>query len=109
VECIGGTGANHCDHGLDAAERPELVALIKENGVGMRLCLWAYVRHHTEEDLFKHIRTLFDAGIKVNISSDSPAYVESNWITQNLLLIRMKCGFTDEEIAQVARDSVEMC
>jgi adenosine deaminase len=44
----------------------------------MILCLWAYVRHHTEVDLFKHIRTLFNAGIKVNISSDSLAYMESN-------------------------------
>jgi hypothetical protein len=26
-----------------------------------------------------------------------------------LLLIRMKCGFTDEEIARVERDSIEMC
>lgn len=109
VECIGGTGADRCDHGLDAAERPELVALIKAKGMGMTLCPWAYVRHHKEEDLFKHIRTLFVAGIKVNISSDSPAYVENNWITQNLLLIRLKCGFTNEEIVRVESDSVEMC
>jgi hypothetical protein len=56
------------------------------------------VKHHTEEDLFEHIRTLFDARIKI----------ESNWITQNLLLIRMKCASTDEEIAVVERDLVEM-
>lgn len=109
AECIGGSGADRCDHGLDAAERPELVELIKEKRMGMTLCPWAYVRHHEEEDLFRHVRTLFDAGIKVNISSDSPAYVESNWITQNLLLLRMKCRFTNEEIARVEKDSVEMC
>jgi adenosine deaminase len=109
AESVGGTGADRLDHGLDAAEKPKLVTLIKEKGMGVTLCPWAYVRHHKEEDLFAHVRTLFDAGIKVNISSDSPAYVESNWITQNLALLRMKAQFTDEEIAKVEKDSVEMC
>lgn len=109
AEVIGGTGADRLDHGLDAAERPELVALIKEKGLGVTLCPWAYVRHHKEEDLFAHFRTIFDAGIKVNVSSDSPAYVESNWISQNLALLRMKAQFTDEEIARVEKDSVDMC
>jgi adenosine deaminase len=109
VECVGGTGADRLDHGLDAAERPELVALIKEKGMGVTLCPWAYVRHHKKEDLFAHVRTLFDAGIKVNVSSDSPAYVESNWITQNLALLRLKADFTDEEIARVERNSIDMC
>jgi adenosine deaminase len=109
AESVGGTGADRCDHGLDAAERPDLVALIKQKGLGMTLCPWAYVRHHTEADLFQHIRTLFDADIKINISSDSPVYVEGNWITHNLLLLRFKCKFTDNEIAKVERNSVEVC
>ena len=109
AESVGGTGAERLDHGLDAAERPELIALLKSKGIGITLCPWAYVRHHFEHDLFRHIRTLFDAGIKITISSDSPAYVESNWVTDNLLLLRLKCNFTDEEIAQVERNAVEVC
>ncbi|OBT92002.1 hypothetical protein VE01_09956 [Pseudogymnoascus verrucosus] len=109
AESVGGTGAERCDHGLDAAESPELVSLIKHKDLGVTLCPWAYVRHHTEVDLFKHIRTLFDAGIKVNISSDSPAYMESNWVTQNLLLVRLKCKFTNDEIAKVEKNGVEIC
>jgi adenosine deaminase len=109
AESMGDTGADRCDHGLDAAERPELVSLIREKGTGMTICPWAYVRHHQEKDLFKHVRALFDAGIRVNISSDSPAYVESNWITHNLLLLKMKGGFTDHEIAEIERSSVRMC
>ncbi|EHK99084.1 putative Uncharacterized deaminase [Glarea lozoyensis 74030] len=59
AECVGGSGADRLDHGLDAAERPELASLIKEKG--------------------------------------------------NLKLLRLKAGFTDEEIEKVELDSVEMC
>jgi adenosine deaminase len=87
----------------------ELIGLLVERGIGVTLCPWAYVRHHFEQDLFGHIRTLFDAGVKITISSDSPAYVESNWVTDNLQLLRLKCSFTDDEISQVERNAVEVC
>ncbi|KAH8594818.1 hypothetical protein B0O99DRAFT_623727 [Bisporella sp. PMI_857] len=109
AESVAKTGADRIDHGLDAAELPELVNLIKKREIGMTLCPWAYVRHHTEPNLFSHIRTLFNAGIKINISSDGPALMEGNWVIHNLLLTRQKCGFTNGEIAKVERDSVEMC
>jgi adenosine deaminase len=108
AESVAGTGADRIDHGLDAAQRPDLVALIKRKGIGMTLCPWAYVRHHTEADLFQYIRLLFDQGVAINISSDSPVYVEENWVNHNLLLIRLKCGFTDDEIVTLEKTSVKM-
>ncbi|KAH9220042.1 hypothetical protein DL95DRAFT_383867 [Leptodontidium sp. 2 PMI_412] len=109
VEELGGNGAERVDHGLDAAEKGELVKGIKERGVGMTLCPWAYVRHHTETNLFSHMRTLMDAGIKICISSDSPAYVESNWVTDNLALLKLRGGFMNEDVVRVQRDAVDMC
>ena len=106
---IGGTGAERTDHGLDAAEVPELVSIIKEKGVGMTLCPWAYVRHHTEENVFGFVRMLFDAGVLVNISSDSPAYVESNWVVDNLMLLKLKGGFTNREIGKLQMNALEIC
>ena len=110
VACeLGGTGADRIDHGLDAAELPELAELIKAKGIGMTLCPWAYVRHHKEENVFGYVRKLFNAGILVNISSDSPAYVESNWVVHNLLLLKMKGDFTNEEVVRVQMNAVDMC
>jgi adenosine deaminase len=110
VACkLGGTGADRIDHGLDAAEVPELVEIIKAKGIGMTLCPWAYVRHHKEEDVFGCVRKLFDAGVVVNISSDSPAYVESNWVVDNLLLLKMEGGFANEEIVKLQMNAVDMC
>lgn len=106
---LGDTGAERIDHGLDAASDPSLVQLIKEKGTGMTLCPWAYVRHHTEENLFGYLRKLFDEDIKVMISCDSPAYVESLWLEDNLKLIRMKAGFTDKEIMRLMRNAVDIC
>ena len=105
---IGGTGAERIDHGLDAASDPDLVKLIKEKGTGMTLCPWAYVRHHTEKNLFAYLRILFDEGIIIMISSDSPAYVESQWLEENLKLIRLKASFTDEELEQLMKNAVEI-
>ena len=110
VACeLGGTGADRIDHGLDAAEVPELMEMIESKGIGMTLCPWAYVRHHREENVFRYVRKLFDAGILVNISSDSPAYVESNWVVDNLQLLKMKGYFTNEEIVKVQMNAVDMC
>lgn len=108
TESVGGTGADRIDHGLDAAQSPDLVALIKRKAIGMTLCPWAYVRHHTESDIFEYIRLLVAQGIKINISSDSPVYVEENWVNHNLLLLRLKCGFTDDEIARLEKTSLEI-
>ncbi|KAN0090354.1 putative adenosine deaminase [Hyaloscypha variabilis] len=110
VACeLGGTGADRIDHGLDAAEAPELVEIIKIKRTGMTLCPWAYVRHHKEENVFGYVRRLFDAGVLVNISSDSPAYVESNWVVDNLMLLKIKGGFMDDEIVKVQFNAVDIC
>ncbi|KUJ15318.1 adenosine deaminase [Mollisia scopiformis] len=109
VEEIGGTGADRVDHGLDAAADASLVQAIKAKGTGMTLCPWAYVRHHTEQDLFGFLRVLKDEQVKICISCDSPAYVEDNWVLQNLSLLRLRGGLTDEELLGAQRDAIEMC
>ncbi|TVY86832.1 putative deaminase, partial [Lachnellula willkommii] len=101
------------DHGLDAAVSGELVGLMRARrsgeGFGMTVCPWAYVRHCTEEKLFGGVRRLWDGGVRISVSSDSPAYVEGNWVVENLALLKMKGGFSDEELVQCQRNAVEMC
>ncbi|CZR58125.1 related to AAH1-adenosine deaminase [Phialocephala subalpina] len=109
VSEIGGTGVDRLDHGIDAANDPELVQLIKEKGLGMTLCPWAYVGHLTESELFGHIRTLKGEGVKISIGSDDPAYNEDTWVLENLALVNLKGGWTDEELLRAQRRAVEMC
>lgn len=109
AESIGGTGGDRIDHGLDAAEDPKLVALIKEKSLGMTLCPWAYVRHHTEPNLFGHFRTLFDAQVKITIGSDGPALMEGNWVIDNLMLLKQQGNFTNNELLTLEKNAVDVC
>jgi len=105
----GGTGAERIDHGLNAVEDPELVDLIRQKGIGMTICPWSYIRHQPFDELFERIRVLFDAGVKISIASDDPAFMEDTWIHENLLVVKQFCRFTDGEILRLARDAVSMC
>ena len=75
----------------------------------MTLCPWAYVRHHTEVNLFGLIRTLFDDGIKIAIGSDGPAMMEGNWVVDNLMLLKQQGNFTNDEILKMEMNAVEIC
>ena len=110
AETLGGTGAERIDHGLNAAERPELIELIKKKDIGMTLCPWAYC-HEPDEQVFPRIRKLFDAGIKVTVGSDDPAYMEmeDSWLVDSLSLLKLEAGFSDQEIAQLQENAVAIC
>ncbi|PCG90208.1 Adenosine/adenine deaminase [Penicillium occitanis (nom. inval.)] len=102
---MGGNGADRIDHGLNAADRPELMDLILKRDIGMTICPWAYMRYQTYSELGPKMRLLFDAGIRITINSDDPAFMDDAWILHNWLLTK-HFGFTDEEIVTLARNAV---
>lgn len=85
---IAGTGADRIDHGLNAASDTDLMTLIKGKDLGMTICPWSYIRHQPMDEVFQRIRTLFDAGIKIAIASDDPAFMEDTWALENLSTLR---------------------
>lgn len=109
VSDIGHTGGDRIDHGLNVVASPELMNSIRERDIGMTICPWSYIRHQPLEEVFSRIRALYDAGIKIAIASDDPAFMEDTWILENLLVVKKYCGFQDGDIAKLARDSIEMC
>lgn len=106
---IGATGADRIDHGLNAAESPQLLALIREKDVGMTICPWSYIRHQPMEEVFQRIRTLFDAGIRIAIASDDPAFMEDSWILENLLVVQRFCTFANDDVVKLTKDAIDMC
>lgn len=106
---IGKSGADRIDHGLNAAQSPELVEVIRGKATGMTICPWSYIRHQPMEEVFERIRVLFDAGIQIAIASDDPAFMEDTWILENLLVVKRFCKFTNSEILRLAKSAVDMC
>ncbi|KAK3660025.1 hypothetical protein LTR56_000951 [Elasticomyces elasticus] len=104
-------GMDRVDHGLNAAASPEMIASIKARGgeFGMTICPWSYIRHQPLEEVFKGIRVLFDAGVRMAIGSDDPAFMEDTWVLENLLAVKRFCGFSDGEMVKLARDAVMIC
>ena len=105
---IGHGGADRIDHGLNAIESPALMKLIHDKGIGMTICPWSYIRHQPTDEVFERIRALFDAGVKISIASDDPAFMEDTWILENLLVVKKFCHFTNQDIKTLARNAVEM-
>jgi adenosine deaminase len=105
---IGGSGADRVDHGLNTADKEELTSLIVQKGIGMTLCPWAYLRRWTYQEVSERMRILIDAGIKMCISSDSPAYMDDSWLLHNLLITKKMCDLSDEDILSTMKDSIEM-
>ena len=108
VSDMAGTGADRIDHGLHAAEEPELVELILKKNLGMTICPWSYLRYEPGRELGVKIRTLFDAGIPITINSDDPTYMEDTWTLHNLLLAKQMCGFSDKEIVTLQRNAINI-
>lgn len=90
---MGHTGADRIDHGLNAAERPDLMEKITTRGLGFTLCAHAYNRRLPANEVFPKIRRLFDAGLKITINSDDPTYTHNQWVSENLELVRKHCQF----------------
>jgi adenosine deaminase len=109
AESLGGSGAERIDHGMNAADQQELMDIIKNKDIGMTICPCAYIRHTSEDGVFPRIRKLLDAGIKITIASDDPAYMEDNWVSHNLYMVRDKCKFTDIEMVQLQRNAINIC
>lgn len=109
VSVLGGSGAKRIDHGLNAAQSQELMHLIKNNGIGMTITPWGYLRHEPVDEIFPRIRTLYDAGIQIAIASDDPAYMEDCWILHDMLLAKKMCGFNNHDMVTLTRNAVDIC
>ncbi|KAL1719865.1 adenosine deaminase [Schizophyllum commune] len=109
TRCVGGVeGADRIDHGLNIADQPELLALVKEKGLGLTLCPHAYHRRLPTDWVFGSIRKVWQAGIPFSVASDDPTYMHQQWVTENLGKVMHYCGFQEKDMVKIQRDGVAM-
>ena len=94
------------DHGTNAAEVPELVERIKARGLGLTCCPisngWV-----TDGAKVPEIAALLEAGVKVTLNSDDPAYF-GGYVAENYQRFADDSGLGRAALVQLARNSFEV-
>jgi len=95
-------------HGVRAVEDPAVVAEIKRLGVGLDICPISNHKLMPGVTLATHpIRKMFDAGVKVTVSTDDPISFGSTLVEEYAALAAHR-AFSRKELAQLARNGFEV-
>ena len=96
------------DHGGNIVQSPELVALAKARGIYFTVCpTFSGTLRRTEKVPVDVVRAMLDAGLKVTISSDDPAYMGSEYIDDVLIRAVDRSRLTRAELVAMTRYGFE--
>mmetsp|Transcript_36884 Transcript_36884/g.59122 ORF Transcript_36884/g.59122 Transcript_36884/m.59122 type:complete len:290 (+) Transcript_36884:94-963(+) len=104
--------AERIGHGICAVTDEKLIAELKEKGVCLEVCpLSNRMLTYIPNGLRSHpLRKLFDAGIPCTLGSDDPGFfgtsVNAHSLNREYLIVRHFLGFTDKQLATLARNSI---
>ena len=100
-------GVERIDHGVQAERDPELLARLVGEQVPLTMCPISNRQLQVFPNLGDHnLKRLLEAGVKVTINSDDPAYF-GGYIAQNYLETAEALGLSRDELATIARNSIE--
>jgi adenosine deaminase len=90
------------DHGIRAIDDPALVERLARDGTILTVCPLSNVRLCTVKSLSEHpLRRLLQAGVKVTINSDDPAYF-GGYLHENYCATARALDLTRPELAEIA-------
>jgi len=96
------------EHGTRSVEDAGVVAEIKRRGIALDMCPISNHKLMPGISLGNHpIRRLFDAGVKVTVSTDDPICF-GNTVTDEYVALCERGGFRWRELAQLARNGFEV-
>ncbi|MBU0917747.1 adenosine deaminase [Aquabacterium parvum] len=95
------------DHGVRCVEDSELVKRLAREGTALTVCPLSNIKLCVFGDMAQHnLKTLLDAGLKVTINSDDPAYF-GGYVNQNYLATFAALPLGVSEAYTLARNSIE--
>ncbi|WPP45943.1 adenosine deaminase [Pseudomonas sp. AN-1] len=107
VEALDLLRVERIDHGVRAAEDPALLERLARDQVPLTVCPLSNVRLCVFPRLADHnLKSLLDAGLKVTINSDDPAYF-GGYVLENYRQTAAALGLSRAELACIARNSLE--
>jgi adenosine deaminase len=100
-------GADRIQHGVRSFEVPGLVEDLAARGVCLDVCPTSNIMLSVFPSLADHpLPKLIEAGVKVSVNADDPLLFGPSMLDE-YELCRREFGFTDEQLAYVARCSIE--
>ncbi|WP_327415790.1 adenosine deaminase [Streptomyces sp. NBC_01233] len=105
-DCLDDLHAARIGHGVRAAENPRLLKRLADRQITCEVCPASNVAlgvYERPEDV--PLRTLFEAGVPMALGADDPLLFGSRLAAQ-YEIARRHHGFTDPELAELARQSV---
>ena len=93
------------DHGTNIVEDPDLVELAAKRQIGLTSCPLSN-SFVSPEMKGKEVIDLLNAGVKVSINSDDPAYFKG-YISDNYYALAQKYDLSKDKIVQLAKNSFE--
>jgi len=98
-------GAERIGHGIRAIDDPKLMAHLRDHSIPLEISISSNVRTGSVKSVAEHpVRRLFDAGVPIILNTDDPALFGCT-LTSEYELARSAFGFTDTELAELAKNS----
>ena len=95
------------DHGVRSEEDPALLSRLIREQIPLTVCPLSNVRLRVFDRMEDHnLKRLLEAGVRVTVNSDDPAYF-GGYLLENYLAVQRALGLTRAEIMTLARNSIE--
>lgn len=106
-EAVEKLGVRRVEHGFNATQDPEVMALLKENKVVCDVCPISNYKLKTVESYATHpIQQLIEEGITCTINTDDP-FIFGNTISDDFIMLDKETGLDKAQIIQLARNGFE--
>lgn len=107
-EALDSLDIGRVDHGVRCLEDPALVARLREMQIPLTVCPLSNVRLKVVEAMHDHpLPALLDAGLKLTVNSDDPAYFGGG-VLDNYLACHEAFGWDQEQLKALARNAIEV-
>jgi len=94
------------DHGVRAIDDSALVERLAGEQTPLTMCPLSNLELQVTPDLAQHpLKRLLDAGVRVTVNSDDPAYFDG-YLAANYLAVQRALDLTRDDIAALARNSI---
>lgn len=101
-------GVSRIGHGIRVAENKTITAELAARGIGFEICLSSNVFLGVSENYENHpFSSLMDAGCKVSLATDDPAYFSTTPINEYRLAVE-RGGVRKTDINKILNDSISM-